>query len=55
MKGTKITIQLPLTLTITKVLTRIDNQIFVFPIDNLVGSLKVNYNDLISARGRRYW
>lgn len=54
MKGTKITVQLPLTLAITKgLLTRIDNQIFVFPIDNLVESLKVNCNDLMSARGER--
>ncbi len=54
MKGTKITVQLPLTLAITKgLLTRIDKQIFVFPIDNLVESLKVNCTDLVSARGER--
>jgi len=53
-KGSKITMQLPLTLMVSKgLVVEVQGQLLVIPIDNVLEMAKVSANKLVKRRGKR--
>ncbi|WP_186843805.1 chemotaxis protein CheA [Acetobacterium tundrae] len=52
-KGTKMTIQLPLSLAVSRgLIVEVDHETYIFPLDNIVETVKINRNSIHEFNGK---